>query len=165
MYLTALENRCRRLGQLSDYLKLREFWSPTQRNQFVASLKPTGDYGWLSNPLFYAQVLHTEGQTDELFAFVKAIKWQYAAYLPGILGLSAQSHPAECLSLAKKQASDALENGKRDRTLYSSIAGWLAALHKIPSLRSPVVLYVALLTGQYSSFRALKDEFRMKGLL
>jgi hypothetical protein len=165
LYLTALENRCRRLGQISDYLKLREFWSPTQRSQFIDSLKPTENFSWMANQLFFAQVLHTEGRAEELFNWLKTLRWEYTASLPDILALAAQSHPAECLSLTKKQTGDMLANGKRDRRAYGTIAGWLAALHKIPSLRSPVVLYVALLTGQYSTLRALKDELRMKGLL
>lgn len=165
LYLNALENRCRRLGQISDYLKLREFWSPAQRSQFIDSLKPTGNFSWMANQLFFAQVLHTEGRAEDLFIWLKTLRWEHTASLPDILALAAQSHPGECLSLAKKETGGMLVNGKRDRRAYATIAGWLAELHKVPSLRSPVVLYVALLTGQHSTLRALKDEFRMKGLL
>ena len=69
------------------------------------------------------------------------------------------------MDLVRKRATDLLETGKRDRTLYSTIAGWLAALNTVPSLKSPVTILSAQLIARFNTLRALKDELRMKGLV
>lgn len=161
LYLKALENRCRLAGQLADYLKLREYWTTEQRRQFADSLKTP----YTSLPLFYAQVLHTEGRSDDLFSWLDGLSWQYTRSLPDILPLAAETHPTECLNLVKKHATDLLENGKRDRHLYHTIAGWLAALNTVPSLKTSVTLFASQLVANYSRLIALRDELRMQGLV
>ena len=161
LYLKALENRCRSAGQLTDYLKLREYWTTEQRRQFADSLKTP----YTSLPLFYAQVLHTEGRSDDLFAWLDGLSWQYTRSLPDILPLAAETHPTECLNLVKKHATDLLENSKRDRSLYHTIAGWLAALNTVPSLKAPVSLFASQLVANHTRLIALRDELRMQGLV
>ncbi|WP_020606076.1 SWIM zinc finger family protein [Spirosoma spitsbergense] len=161
LYLNALENRCRSAGQLSDYLKLREYWTESRRRQFADSLKTP----YTSLPLFYAQVLHTEGRSNDLFAWIETLSWQYTRSLPDILPLAAETHPTECMNLVKKHATNLLENGKRDRSLYHTIAGWLAALNTLPSLKASVTLFASQLVANYSRLIALRDELRMQGLV
>lgn len=161
LYLKALENRCRSVGQLTDYLKLREYWTAERRRQFADSLK--GPY--TSLPLFYAQVLHTEGWADDLFAWLETLSWQYTRSLPDILPIAAETHPNECLNLVKNHATNLLENGKRDRSLYHTIAGWLAALSTVPSLKSDVGLFAGQLVATHTRLIALRDELRMQGLV
>ncbi len=161
LYLNALENRCRLAGQLTDYLKLREYWTGEQRRQFADSLKTP----YTSLPLFYAQVLHTECRSDDLFAWLDGLSWQYTRSLPDILPLAAETHPTECLNLVKKRATDLLENGKRDRSLYHTIAGWLSRAQYLPSLKASVTLFASQLVANYSRLIALRDELRMQGLV
>ena len=161
LYLNALENRCRSAGQLPDYLKLRTFWTENERRSFTDSLQTP--YVLIS--LFYAQVLHTEGRSDDLFAWLETVSWQYARSLPDILPLAAQTHPTECLNLTTKRAANLLQTSKRDRTLYSTIASWLAALHTIPSLKPQVSLFARQLVSTHTRLTALRDELRMKGLV
>ena len=165
LYLNALENRCRTAGVLADYGKLREFWTPARRREFADSLTPAPAFGSMSNPLFYAQVLHTEERGTDLLAWLKTLIWQFMRSIPDILAIAAQTHPTECMDLVRKRATDLLETGKRDRTLYSTIAGWLAALNTVPSLKSPVTILSAQLIARFNTLRALKDELRMKGLV
>jgi hypothetical protein len=161
LYLNALENRCRSAGQLTDYLKLREYWTESRRRQFADSLKTP----YTSLPLFYAQVLHTEGRSDDLFAWIETLSWQYTRSLPEILPLAAETHPNECMNLVKKHATNLLENGKRNRSLYHTIAGWLAALNTLPSLKASVTLFASQLVANYTRLIALRDELRMQGLV
>lgn len=165
LYLNALENRCRTAGILADYLKLREFWTPARRREFADSLTPTATFGSISNPLFYAQVLHTEERGTDLLAWLKTLTWQFMPSIPDILAIAAQSHPTECMDLARKRATNLLETGKRDRTLYSTIAGWLASLNTVPSLKPQMAIFSAQLIARFNTLRALKDELRTKGLV
>lgn len=124
LHLTALETRARRAGQLSDYLKLRNYWPDTRRRTFADSLVPKGQWNYMEHPLFYAQVLHTENRTTDLVNWLKAQNWLQLRNLPDILTLTAQSHLAECLTLVCDRAITQLETGKCDRTHYAIIASW-----------------------------------------
>lgn len=161
LYLTALENRCRSAGHLSDYLKLRGFWTPAQRRQFADSLSTS----YMINALFYAQVLQTEGRTDDLFAWLKSLSWHYTQALPDILPIAAKTHPNECMDLAMERINGLLGTGKRDRGLYQMIAGWLAALYTVQSLKPQVTIFASHLQVAYNRLSALKDELRIKGLI
>ncbi len=160
LYFTALENRCRSAGQLTDYLKLRSYWTESRRRQFADSL--ASPYG--SSGLFYAQLLQTEGRTDDLFAWAKTLSWPFVRSMPDILLIAARTHPNECMDLAMERIGGLLENGQRDRGLYHTIAGWLAALNTVPSLKPQVAIFAGHLIAAYKRLVALKDELRMKGL-
>ena len=163
LWLTALETRARSKGQLPDYLKLREYWPDTQRRAFADSLLP--QTGWIyTHPLFYAQVLQTEGRTTDLFVWLKAQNWTHTRNLPDILTIVAQSHPTESLALIRDRAIARLETGKRDRVHYAIVASWLAALHGVPALKGQIQELATQLVARFSTLRALKDEMRMKGL-
>ena len=163
LYLTALQTRARRTGQLPDYLKLRTYWPESQRRAFADSLLP--ETGWyMEHPLFYAQVLQTENRMTDLFMWLKTLNWPQTRSLPDLLTIAAQSHPTECLTLVRDRAIAQLETGKRDRTHYAIIANWLAALYTIPSLKPEVRILSTQLITQFNTLRALKDELMMKGL-
>ena len=161
LYLEALERRCRSAGQLPDYLKLRGYWTESRRRQFADSLASA--YG--SSGLFYAQVLQTEGRANDLFSWLKTLSWQYVKSLPDILLIAARTHPNECMDLAMERISGLLENGQRDRNLYNTLAGWLAALNTFPSLKPQVAIFAGHLVATYKRLVALRDELRMKGLV
>lgn len=165
LYLKALENRCRQAGQLADYLKLRTHWSDSRRRTFADSLRPKANPEYMPYPLFYAQVLHTEGRTTDLLVWLKSLDWLRVRGLPDILALTAQTYPDECLTLTRDRATKQLETGKRDRTLYSILASWLFALCSIPSLKSDVLVVAAQYVARFPTLRALKAELDMKGLV
>ena len=165
LYLTSLENRCRSAGQLRDYLKLRTFWTEQQRRAFADSLMPTTQFSYVVHPLFLAQVLQTEGRDDDLFIWLKTLSWHYSRDLSDILQIAANMHPNECMDLAMERISSLLENGKRDRGLYQTIAGWLAALNTIQLLKPQVAIFAGHLVTTYSRLSALRDELRLKGLV
>lgn len=165
LYLNALENRCRAAGHLDDYLKLREFWTPARRREFADSLTPTTAFGSVSNPLFHAQVLHTEGRTNDLLIWLKKLDWLFIRGIPDILAIAAQTHPNECMDMAMERTTDHLENGQRGRALYQAIAGWLAALNAVQSLKPQVSIFANHLYTTYSRLSALREELRGKGLV
>ncbi len=165
LYLKALENRCRQSGQLADYLKLRTYWPDSRRRTFADSLLPKTHPEYMAHPLFYAQILHTEGRTTDLFSWLKSLDWLRVRGLPDILTLTAQTHPDECLALTRDRATQQLETGKRDRTLYSIVANWLFALCSIPALKSKAMVVAAQLVARFPTLRALKSELDMKGLV
>ncbi len=119
----------------------------------------------MPHPLFYAQILHTEGRTTDLLTWLKSLDWLRVRGLPDILALTAQTYPDECLILTRDRATTQFETGKRDRTLYSIVASWLSALCSIPALKNKAILVAAQLVSRFPTLRALKDEFRMKGLV
>ncbi len=165
LYLKALENRCRQSGQLADYLKLRTYWPDSRRRTFADSLLPKTHPEYMSHPLFYAQILHTEGRTTDLFSWLKSLDWLRVRGLPDILTLTAQTHPDECLALTRDRATQQLETGKRDRTLYSILASWLFALCSAPALKSKAMVVAAQLVARFPTLRALKSELDVKGLV
>jgi hypothetical protein len=165
LYLTSLENRCRSAGQLPDYLKLRDYLTENQRHAFTDSLRPATDYYYLAHPLFYAQVLHTEGRNEDLLTWLDTINWKHTYELSDILPIAAQTHPNECMSMLMERVSTLLQGGKRDRRLYETIAGWLASLSTVPSLKPQVALFVGQLLANYNRLSAMRDEFRQKGLV
>lgn len=165
LYLKALENRCRQAGQLADYRKLRTHWPDSRRRTFADSLLPKTHPEYMPYPLFYAQVLHTEGRTTDLLTWLKSLDWLRVRGLPDILALTAQTHPDECLTLTRDRATKQLETGKRDRTLYSILASWLSALCTIPPLKEKAMIVAAQLIARFPTLRALKDELDMKGLV
>lgn len=165
LYLTALENRCRGNGDLGDYRKLREFYPETERRRFADSLKPTGGYGAVHHPLFYAQVLHLEGRHADLLAWLKTLSWLNVQQLPAILKLAAQHHPNECMDLAMERATHLLENGQRGRAVYEHIAGWLAALDTFKALKPQVAIFAQHLYATYSRLSSLREELRGRGLV
>lgn len=162
LFLTSIEAHCRSQGKLSDYLRLRDYWTDEQRRKFADSLNPKSQY--MSQPGFYAQVLHTENRSDDLLAWVKAINWDHSYHLVTTLPLLAETHPADCMQLVAQKSIDLLETGKRDRKLYNTIAGWLAALNMLPTTKPAVTVLVSRLLGNYSRLSALRDEFKMKNL-
>lgn len=164
LFLTALEAHCRAQGKLADYLRLRAYWTETQRNTFANCLNPRTGGSYMAHPLFYAQVLHTENRSNELLIWLKGLDWQYSHQLPNILPILAETHPADCMQLVAQKSIDLLETGKKGRTLYGSIAGWLAALNNVPVTKPAVTVLVSRLLGNYNRLSALRDEFRMKGL-
>jgi hypothetical protein len=161
LYLTALKNRCRQAGQLPDYLKLRAYWTDSQRRDFAASLVA----GYQDGGLFYAQVLHTEGRDADLLAWLQKMNWSQNRSLPDILVIAAQTYPDECLKLVISRVTTQMETASRDRTLYGTLAGWLAALHAVPSLKTRVIAATNQLVTTYPRLPALRDELRMKGLV
>jgi len=165
LYLTALETRCRQTGQLADYMRLRDYWREGQRRDFANSLLPNSTMSYMSQPLLYAQILDTEARTTDLWDWFKTFNWNASHALPDILALVARSYPNECVALARERAFNELINGKRDRRLYGTIAGWLAGLNTLPGLRAPVMLLAGQLVAQHSTLRALKDELQKKGVL
>ncbi|MCY7358985.1 MAG: hypothetical protein LH609_16310, partial [Rudanella sp.] len=165
LYLAALETRCRAAGHLDDYLKLREFWTEKKRRQFADRLQPTTANGSVLHPLFFAQVLHTEGRTSDLLDWLKKWDWLLLRQMPDILKLTAQTHPNECLNLAMKHSTNQLENGQRGRAMYQAIAGWLAALNTVKTLKPQVIIFAAHLSATYSRLSALREELRGKGLM
>ncbi|MCY7358023.1 MAG: hypothetical protein LH609_11305 [Rudanella sp.] len=165
LLLNALETRCRQTGQLADYMRLRDYWREGQRRDFANSLLPNSTAGYMSQPLLYAQILDTEARTADLWDWFKTFNWNASHSLPDILALVARSYPNECVALARERTFNELVNGKRDRRLYGTIAGWLAGLNTLPGLRTSVMLLAGQLVAQHSTLRALKDELKMKGVL
>ena len=159
LYLDALCNRCLSLGQLPDYLALRTYLTPGERRNFANRLSQS------YNVLFRVQVLHAEERFDELLPIVENVNWQSTRNMDETLVLVAQTYPNECMALAREKALGWLETGKRDRTMYSAIASWVAALHKVPSLRSPAVVFAGTLVSANPRLIALRDELRQKGLV
>lgn len=159
LYLDALATRCRRLGQLPDYLLLREYYTPDKRRAFANELASS------YNSLFYLQVLHTEGRMDELLPVVEKMAWHHARSMPDILALVAPLYPTDCMALTRKKAFSSLETGKRDRGLYALIASWVAALHNITELRTQAVTLAGTLISSNPRLSALRDELRQKGLV
>ena len=157
LYLDALRNRCRSLGQLSDYQELRVYLSPAQRRTFADGLNHQG--------LFYVQVLQTEGRIDELLPVVEKMNWHFTQNMDAILALVAQSFPAECMALTHKKALHLLETGQRDRGMYGLIASWVAALHTIPDVRVQAATFASTLVSTYPRLSALRDELRKRGLV
>ena len=164
LYLNALENRCRRVGQLPDYLKLRDYWTESQRRTFASSLLPNQAGGYMAHPLFYAQVMHTEGRDAEVLTWFKNLNWQFTSSAPGILVLLAPIYPKECLTQVSGRTINLLETGKRDRGLYGTVASWLAALDTVPALKADVAGFVRQLHANYPRLSALKDELKQRGL-
>lgn len=165
LYLTALENRSRGNGDLGDYRKLREYFSEKDRRRFADSLKPTGGYGAVHHPLFYAQVLHLEGRHADLLAWLEKSDWLLLRQTPEILKLAVGTHPGECLTMTIQRSNRLLDGGGRGRELYQAIAGWLAALHAVPSLKPQVAAFAQHLYATHSRLNALREELRGKGLV
>lgn len=163
LYLNALANRCRRLGQLTDYQILRTYLSPAERRTFANGL--TNQYGTIGLPLFYAQVLHMENRTDELLTWLGKTSWQNTRAMGDVLALAALAHPDDCLALTRKNAFNCLETGKRDRGMYNVIAEWIAGLNSVPTLRTQAATLAANLVSANPRLSALRDELRLKGLV
>ena len=49
--------------------------------------------------------------------------------------------------------------------MYGAIAGWVAALHAIPDLRTEATTFAATLVSANPRLSALRDELRRKGLV
>ncbi len=163
LYLDALANRCRQLGQLPDYLLLRTYLGPDQRKAFANGL--VSQYGMGGSALFYAQVLHTENRTSDLWAWVEKTNWEYTRNMGDVLALTAESHPDECLALTRKKAYHWLETGKRDRGMYHVIADWVAGLNRLPTLHTQAITLAAGLVSHNPRLSALRSELKMKGLV
>lgn len=158
LYLAALHNRCLSHGQLPDYLLLRTYLTPDQRQAFIAEINRS------YHTLFCVQVLHAEGRTDELLPIMEKLAWSSTRNMAEILTLVAETYPAECMALTRKKSLQWLETGKRDRSMYGQIAEWVSALHNVPGQRSPAATLAATLVSTYPRLYALRDELRQKGL-
>lgn len=106
-----------------NYLIISNSVPGNRRRTFANSLLPKVNPEYMSHPLFYTQVLHTEGRMTDLFTWLNSFDWLRVRGLPDILVLTAQTHTDECLILTRDWAITQLETGKRDLNALQYCSG------------------------------------------
>ncbi|MFN4147701.1 MAG: hypothetical protein ACK4GN_17900, partial [Runella sp.] len=158
LYVKALRHYCLRRKDIELYKRLRPYLDEEERKQIAK-----GEKGNYLNP-FYIQILEVEQRYDKMLKYIDNDSFWGDSRFGSVLEIVARYFPDETFLLIKTQARAALASGQRGRTIYASIASWLAAAKKVPSLEKPVFQFTIALVSEYNRMPALKDEFRSVGL-
>ncbi|NOZ46374.1 MAG: transcription antitermination protein NusB, partial [Chlorobi bacterium] len=146
--LTIQENKIEHYHKIKNYLTSAEF------NKLL------NDVNW--QKAFVVKILEVEKKYEEIKYLVEQYSdsWELNELIEPILNI----YPEFCFNKIKQKAKEELDNG-RGRDLYRIIATWLKQALKINGLETQTHELINQLYNHKPNLPALKDEFRMEGLV
>lgn len=143
--------------QLEDYKRLSGLFSEGEKQTFLSKFANSSYYE------FYIKALEFEGRFDQILDFAENSDrhiWEY----PAIMQLIIHKFPTECLVIASKIAPAYLEKNM-SRSDYQNVAQLLKTAALDEKNVSPINKLILELCTVFSRRTAMKDEFRIAGIL
>jgi len=156
-YVKVISYHTHRYQSLEHYKRLREVMLPTEKKDFINSLRND----W--RPQFYINVLEIEQDWDALLQLAKAntSTINYLLYLRPV----AAARPEAGWEMTKERIKKLLESGTQGRDWYKTFANELFTIGNISSQRMHQArAFASSLLSTYPRLRAMKEEFRRVGL-
>ena len=143
--------------QLEDYKRLSGLFSEGEKQTFLSKFANSSYHE------FYIKALEYEGRFEQILNFAENPDrhiWEY----PAIMQLIIHKFPSECLAIASMIAPAYLEKNM-NRSDYQNVAQLLKAAAQDEKNVSAINILILELCTVFSRRTAMKDEFRIAGIL
>lgn len=141
---------------LRGYQELCQWWTPNERDQFVAAQR--------AQPVFYMQLRLLRDEYDQALKYLQ--NNHSSPQFVDMMELLADHFPLEIIELLHQKINKALISSGASRNTYKMIADWCRPLSKISTERQAVAEFIHRLVHiEYKRMPALKEELKQAGVI
>ncbi len=147
---------CARSGQVKYYKKVNALLSADEKKSFMDKIK--------NNYNLTAEVLKEDGEYDQIMRIIEKLPgtWNFQKK---ILNTVKDNYPDFTFHMLEKHISNLMKGEGRNRMTYKQIAEWFIYAKSISGQDHKMNSLISQLYNHKPNLPALKDEFRMAGIV